>query len=83
VDTAQSFAFDETTLANAIQATFAQRQTTVEAAPAYFTNRFKTNPTKVAQWKGFLNTNRAGKAPADFANVVAKVQDFLQPSPAE
>lgn len=76
---AQSFAFDETVLTNAIRATFARRQTTMEQAPACFTDRFKGNPEKSAQWRGFVNTNRVGKAPADFGHVVAQVQEFLQP----
>ena len=75
----QSFAFEGPVLADAIRSTFARRGTEVEPQPACFTERFARAPAKAAQWKAFLKTSRVGKAPAEFAEAVTHVREFLQP----
>ncbi len=75
----QSFPFEGPVLADAIRSTFARRGTEVEAEPACFADRFAHAPAKAAQWRAFLKTSRVGQAPAEFAEVVARVRGFLQP----
>lgn len=75
----QNFPFEGSVLADAIRSTFARRGTEVEAEPACFADRFAHAPTKAAQWKAFLKTSRVDQAPAEFAEVVARVREFLQP----
>ncbi len=76
---AQNFAFDGRSLADAIRATFDRRQTTIEIEPVCFSERFITTPAKVAQWKGFIKNSRVAPAPPEFAAVIARVRQFLQP----
>ena len=47
---AANFEFDGLSLVAAVRATFAQRQTPLEVAPAGFSDQFARNPTKEAQW---------------------------------
>jgi hypothetical protein len=75
----QNFPFEGPVLADAIRSTFARRGMEVEPEPACFTDRFAHAPTKAAQWKAFLKTSRVDQAPAEFAEVVARVREFLQP----
>lgn len=75
----QNFAFDGRLLTDAIRSTFARRQTQIESEPACFAERFTNAPAKVAQWRGFIRTNRVVNAPAEFGQVVVHEQQFLQP----
>jgi predicted nucleotidyltransferase component of viral defense system len=76
---AQSRAFDGPTLAEAIQRTFARRETTLTAHPVCFTDEFAAAPAKAAQWNAFLRTGRLVDTPIHFPAVVATVRAFLQP----
>ncbi|HUT01624.1 MAG TPA: nucleotidyl transferase AbiEii/AbiGii toxin family protein [Phycisphaerae bacterium] len=76
---ARSFAFDGQALAEAIRATFAHRGTEVEVEPVCFAERFTSAPAKVAQWKGFIKTSRMRNTAMEFAEVVMRVREFLQP----
>ena len=76
---AQTFEFDKLTLANAIVATFACRQTDLQVEPVCFTKAFSDLPSKAAQWKGFIKTARVENAPVNFADVISHVRNFLQP----
>lgn len=76
---AQTFEFDEQTLADAIVATFARRKTDPQVEPVCFTKAFCDLPSKAAQWKGFIKTARVENAPASFADVISHVRNFLQP----
>jgi hypothetical protein len=67
---------DAPALAKAIAATFARRRTPLPVdIPLGLSDEFGADPTKRAQWQGFLNRNRL-TAPALDA-VVAEVHDFL------
>lgn len=77
---AQGFAFDGPALVEAIRATFARRETEVEVEPVCFTERFTSAPAKAAQWKGFVKTSRVSSAPAELAEVMLHLREFLQPA---
>jgi len=76
---AGNFYFNGRILADAIRSTFMQRETNIEADPACFSDRFAQAPAKSAQWVGFIRNSRIEVAPAEFAEVLAYVRDFLQP----
>ena len=75
----RQFDFDGPLLAQAVQRTFANRGTTMVTDPIAFTTAFSSDPTKQAQWQGFLRKSRIEVAPASFDHVVAAVADFLRP----
>ncbi len=55
----QRTALDGVTLANAITATFARRNTALPTElPLALTRQFSENPAKVRQWQAFVNKNR-------------------------
>jgi len=73
---AREGALDAPRLAQAIAATFARRGTALPAnVPLGLSDEFAADPTKRAQWQGFLNRNRL-TAPA-LDEVVAEVREFL------
>ena len=74
-----NFAFDGRLLATAISATFNRRQTTVESDPACFLGRFKNDPARVRQWKGFVRRSRLPKEPEEFPVIMDSIRDFLAP----
>lgn len=75
---AQMFEFDGPLLSKAIRATFATRQTAVPKTPVAFTPEFSSDPSKVAQWRGFLR--RAGIEPSlSLEEVVTLLKGFLLP----
>ncbi len=76
---AANFEFDGLGLVAAVGATFAQRQTPLEVAPASFSDQFARNPTKEAQWIAFVRRSLSPHTPAEFSEVVVHVRDFLQP----
>ena len=56
---ARRTALDGTTLAAALAATFARRQTTLPSErPFALTRQFSEDPAKLRQWQAFLNKNR-------------------------
>jgi hypothetical protein len=76
---ASSFEFDGLSLAAAVRATFAQRQTTVEPEPAALSDQLARDRSKAAQWKAFTRRSPLPDAPTEFAEVVQRLRDFLQP----
>lgn len=77
---ARDFAFDGTTLAAAIGATFARRSTTLPAdPPTALTAAFADDPAKRRQWQAFLRRGGAMDAPATLAEIVAALGPFLMP----
>lgn len=77
---ARDFAFDGTTLAAAIGATFARRSTTLPAdPPTALTAAFVEDPAKQRQWQAFLRRGGAADAPATLAEMVAALGPFLMP----
>lgn len=76
---ASVFSFDGGDLANAIRATFARRQTPIEASPVGFSREFARDPSKAVQWKAFLRRSLLQEVPEEFYDVVERVRQFLQP----
>jgi len=76
---ASSMALDGDLLSQAVKATFEKRRTLIDKAPLYvFSDAFKQDPGKLAQWLAFLNKNNLDTNKT-FAEVVAEVQELLEP----
>jgi hypothetical protein len=75
----RQFPFHGLTLAQAIQATFIQRQTVITSAiPIALTIEFGENPNKTKQWQAFLNRNQLD-LDVSLVQVLTGLQDFLLP----
>ena len=73
-------AFDGATLASAIKATFARRQTSLPAAvPVALTTAFAENDQKQTQWRAFLGRTRLDDAPHDLSELIDRLREFLWP----
>jgi nucleotidyltransferase AbiEii toxin of type IV toxin-antitoxin system len=73
-------AFDGSTLASAIKATFARRRTSLPAAvPVALTTAFGEDAEKQTQWRAFLGRTRLGDAPRDLFRVIDRLREFLWP----
>jgi hypothetical protein len=69
---------DGTTLAAAITATFARRQTAIpQERPLALTKQFSEDTAKLRQWQAFLNKNRIEAA--SLGDTVALLDDLLWP----
>ena len=75
----QNFDFHGRELAEAIQKTFAQRESRVTADAVCFTADFAADPSKSAQWSAFLRNGRLIDTPTNFADIVESVRRFLRP----
>lgn len=73
------FDFDGAALADAIKATFANRDTPIPADTISFAPAFATDAARVRQWQSFLRKLPKDAAPADFGQVVQTIGIFLQP----
>jgi hypothetical protein len=71
--------FRGTELQAAVSATFRRRGTPIVENPQVFAPEFAKEPSKRAQWAGFLKHLRPTQAPADFSEAVAVIQEFLVP----
>jgi Nucleotidyl transferase AbiEii toxin, Type IV TA system len=76
---AKNCTFEEALLADALRATFARRETSIEVDPICFGERFVATPAKLAQWQGFCQTSQVSGAPAGFGAVVADIREFIRP----
>jgi hypothetical protein len=76
---ARHFAFDGALLASAIAATFAKRETAIDAAPIAFTAEFTQQPTTLSQWTAFRNKVPNAECPAKLSEVTAFLAEFLLP----
>ena len=75
------FDFEGPVLAEAIRATFERRQTTLpQQTPDALTHEFADNPTKQAQWQGFLRRTAIAMAPEPLPIVLAKIREFVIPA---
>lgn len=73
-------AFDGSTLASAIKATFARRRTSLPAAiPIALTTAFAEDAEKQTQWTAFLRRTRLGDAPMDLSVIIDRLRQFLWP----
>jgi predicted nucleotidyltransferase component of viral defense system len=74
------FDFRGPVLAEAIRATFERRQTKLPLeTPDALTAEFVENPTKQAQWHGFLQRTAIAMAPKPLPVVLAKIREFVMP----
>ena len=70
--------FDGETLCSAITKTFSNRGTALVPEAVGLTSRFAEDPTKKAQWRGFVRKNRLD-ASAELSEVVLGLRSFLDP----
>jgi predicted nucleotidyltransferase component of viral defense system len=75
----QQFDFEGKRLAAAIDKTFSTRGTVIQSEPNALTNSFAEDPTKVAQWRGFIRKIRLTNVPQDFGEVIEAISIFLRP----
>jgi len=76
----ETFHFAGSTLAEAIQATFERRATTIRRqTPTALTATFSSDPTKQAQWRGFLRRTAIVLAPAPLPDLLHRIGDFVMP----
>lgn len=76
---ASQYDFDGALLAQAIAATFANRDTAIDVAPIAFTSDFTEQVSTLAQWKAFRNKLPNTESPAELSEVVAFLRGFLLP----
>lgn len=76
----QKFSFDGQLLAQAIEATFARRNTPFPAsAPLALSKVFSSDAVKQTQWKAFLRKNALQTDDLAFAAIITALHDFLMP----
>jgi hypothetical protein len=76
----RQFPFEGLMLTQAIQATFAQRETVItEATPTALSSEFGENPDKMKQWQAFLNRTQLDLRGVSLPQVLTVLQDFLLP----
>ncbi len=73
------FDFRGSTLAEAIEKTFENRNTPITVNPTVFDLSFTKDEDKKVQWLGFINKDKIADAPESFENVAAAVKVFLEP----
>jgi predicted nucleotidyltransferase component of viral defense system len=75
---ARAYRFDGRTLSDAIEATFARRDTPVPTEPPLaFTDEFSSDRAKQAQWRAFLRRSRLEDMPHALRDVVLLLEGFL------
>lgn len=73
------FDFEGKDLVKAIQKTFNQRKTEMDANPSVFDASFCSDKNKQIQWKAFLRKSKLKNAPEDLCKVIADIEKFLMP----
>ncbi|MGM0382843.1 MAG: nucleotidyl transferase AbiEii/AbiGii toxin family protein [Thermodesulfobacteriota bacterium] len=73
------FDFSGPRLAKAISKTFSLRGTEITMEPIALTVLFAEDPTKNAQWRGFIRKSRLKNVPQEFDEVVFTIAAFLGP----
>lgn len=67
------------TLRTAIQRTFENRDTEIEAAPVGLSAEFGSDPGKQTQWRAFLKRSALTNAPENLGEVVEQLRTFFEP----
>jgi predicted nucleotidyltransferase component of viral defense system len=81
---ARNFDFDGETLAAAVRATFARRQTPLPVeSPDGLSDAFAAMPDAMARWRAFTRRDLLTATPSDFHQVVSEIRAFLLPVIAE
>jgi hypothetical protein len=75
---ATQYAFDGELLAKAIAATFANRETDIDAAPIAFTADFTEQASTLAQWTAFRNKLPNAQCPEKLSEVVSFLSDVAR-----
>ena len=75
----QQFDFDGQTLTTAIKKTFSNRGTQLPSHLNILTDHFVQDPSKKAQWRGFIRKNILKNVPEELSEVVTGIADFLGP----
>ncbi|NLH47243.1 MAG: nucleotidyl transferase AbiEii/AbiGii toxin family protein [Myxococcales bacterium] len=75
----QRFEFDGERVATAIKTTFARRGTEFRLRPTALSEKFVTDPTKVAQWTALRRKARLDDAPASLDAIITRLRRFLGP----
>ena len=75
----RQFAFEASSLAAAVQATFENRGTPLGQNPVALTDEFADDRQKQSQWTAFLRRSRLEIAPAELPEVVQGIENFLGP----
>jgi hypothetical protein len=73
------FDFRGETLAEAIEKTFENRNTSITVNPTVFDLSFTMDEDKKAQWLGLIKKAKITDAPGSFEDVAAIVKVFLEP----
>lgn len=76
---AQNFDFEAQQLTRAITATFAARETSLEANPIALTPGFAASSEVQKRWEAFLKKSALTDAPPSFAEIVLVIRGFLSP----
>jgi hypothetical protein len=72
------FSFRSRPLADAIWATFNRRKTELPTTtPTPLTQSFAADPANQSKWGAFLNKTDIGYMPADFRQIISKLENFL------
>jgi hypothetical protein len=77
----RDFSFDGAVLSEAVQNTFARRETELprDAAPLVFTAEFYQDTNKKKQWIGFRNKNKRYMKQVSLEEVCLAIREFLMP----
>jgi hypothetical protein len=73
------YAFEGSVLLKAIQATFARRETVIEATPFGLDEEFANDSGRSMQWTAFLRRSRIASAPVSLAETVLAIREFAHP----
>lgn len=73
------FQLEEATLRQAIEATFAHRQTPLPTWANALDDALANDPTKQTQWAAFIRRNSLKGLPSQFAEVVVSFREYLAP----
>ena len=77
---AKTFAFDGSTLAAAVAATFERRGTALpQGAPVALTRTFSGDAGKQSQWRAFLNRTTIAMAPEPLPELIEFIAEFVSP----
>ncbi len=76
---ARQFDFDGQTLARAIKATFANRETEIDPDPVAFNPDFVESDEIVRRWAAFIRKGQLVEVPATLADLTTVIAGFLRP----
>jgi predicted nucleotidyltransferase component of viral defense system len=75
----RQFAFEGSTLTDAVRQTFRTRGTTLPEKPLALRDAFAARNDKQKQWRAFLRKSAIEDAPDEFSDVIVRLREFLGP----